>query len=331
MRAAVSTYLLCVATCGGYALFWIYCRAKDVAGRDRAGAAAWALGSIAAPVACLVLYDLASRARTGAPANPLATLFPAALHAAIALVLLLSPISGFVAPAVSLMPIPLSLVAYRLDRARRQGAAHAIPTPDEPPAVWRRVLAVGTVVVGLPLSGWLAYLTDSQGASVLLGGRDDVATGTKAAYTLTIGDPRWRSIAPGTIGDEDADLELMSDDLLSWVIVYVHPPDSPIDAIVDGRRDIVRANESLTGMRERRYFLSQREPLPASLARYDVGGNAFTRARYLVLTAVLDDGVVEVVGYASGTPEETDSLDAIVSSLQPGGAAVRGSDTGDGS
>lgn len=317
MGSILWTYLLCLASFGVYALVWVYRNARGFAQLDRAAATAWALGSVAAPVACAVLYALGRRAQESLArrgGRALAPWLAPALHAAIASLLLLTPLRALWTPVWLLLPLPLLLVHAQIRRTQ----------PSGPPVRrGRRAVEVAVVLLGLPAVGLAAYRLDEPSARLLLApGEGGVVRGIAADYRLTLGDDSWRRVEPGTISDGDADLELMSRDRQSWIVVYAHGPDLSLDAIVDARRQLIASGESLQDFEERRFLLPVPDTLPTSLARYRVGANRLTRAEYVVLTARLAASFVEVMGYTVAPASQSERLVSLVSTLRPGAAAT---------
>ena len=328
LGSTLRIYLLCVATLGVYSLRWYYRAAREHSGRNSTDAAFWALASTAAPFASLFLYDFVAQAgrrleREGGRA-PTAWV-AAALQLVLAGGLVLSPLRSLWLPGFVLFPIPIAIAHAQLEGVARSRRAVVAGNSDAaageaPPRLRRFGRLVGHVAVlllGAPLLWLVATELDASGMRMLRAqARDGAVLGTQAGYSLQLESKSWRLLDAGTVGDEESDLELATEDLRSWVVVYVHDTDGRIDDIVDQRRLLIEEGTTLTEFDERRFFLPDGDLLPASLARYSVGGSPLTRGYYTVMTARLEDGIVEVVGYSDMEEVEAE-VATLVSSLSP--------------
>jgi len=317
MVGALWAYLVCVASFGIYALVLIYRHARDFAQRDRASALSWSLGSLAAPIACAVLHELsrtAARDRADGIRTRLAVWVPCSLHGAIAAILLTTDLSALWTPVWIAMPISIVIVDAQIRRARRRSPLEAPPTVTAAPRrLWPRVAQGLTVVLGLPIVVLIALEADESSIGLLWIRADDgVLHSASGAFALTTSGGKWHRVEPGTVGDDDSEIEVMSTDQQSWVVGYQRSSDYQIDTLVDMRRNLITESMSLQEIDERRFLPRPEAPLPASIAHYRTHTNVFSRGEYVVLTARLPDGVVELVGFtsmpATGTGELVDLL-----------------------
>ncbi len=273
---------------------------------------------MAAPFACLVFWDLGRRAIPDAEKRPLALWIAPSLHAAIALWLLYGPLATMWSPIWLLMPIPLSILDGRIQRAARETPVADDADAGGRPAPIRRLLEAALVAAGLAGVAWGTVQLDGSTAHILLAsGEGGVVRGASAAYQLTLGEGRWRRLPPGTLGDPGADLELSSDDQNTWLVVYAHSRDNDIDGLVDARRTLLAAVGTLTDVEEQRFFVGAEAVAPASLARYRLGTTALLRQEYVVLTAELADSVVEAIAYTASPESKADELIELLATFEP--------------
>ncbi len=306
MAEFLRVYLLCLATFGLYGLYWVYRNARDVARRDPSDALAWALGFLAAPIACAILFELPRasqrlenpRARAG-----WASWVSAGLYGVLSSLLLIGPLSMFWSPIWLVLPIPLAIVAWQVARSPRVD-----PGPMDRSRRGARIAQAAAVLVGVPIVAWASFEIDGPSLRYLLASqRVDVVAGSHLPYEFEVTDRSWRRVPPGTIGDETADLELITSDRQSWFVVYTHGPKADIDSVVDVRRSMIEA-EGLESFVERRYMASDESLVPVSLAQYRLGATQLVETEFLVLTAKLEGGIVEAVGFTAAPSVHSGAL-----------------------
>jgi hypothetical protein len=312
----VALYLLGALTGGLYLLYWIHAAVK----RDRSDretslhAVAAALGSAATPVQAAFLFDLhrRSRARRGLSTSAWACALPALLAIGITLALVLSPWRSLWTPAWLLAPLPFLFVQHSINRELRS----ARETPR-----WTSALARSAVgLAGAAATFAVAYWIDWPSAR-LLSHRSmesgEIAEGLSALYTVRIDERGWRQTKPGTIGDVDSDLELVSADEQSWLVSYVHSArEVSLHDTVAARRAALQAGSTLEDFREERRFAPGSDLSPVSIARYRLQSSALLREDYEVFTASVDDSVVEIIGYTSGSSAGLESIHALIHSIE---------------
>jgi hypothetical protein len=161
-------------------------------------------------------------------------------------------------------------------------------------------------VSGLLLAGaiGLGGCAASQTASPPVAGQP--VRGTSARYELTPA-PGWLQLDARA----DRDLTLRDADSEAGVIVwYYEGADADMDKLVGWRRAAL-FKRGATDYRERRFFLTGADLVPASLARYAMPG---PESLVQVLTVVTERGAVEVLG--GSAPGQEQDVNAVLDSLR---------------
>lgn len=297
----IPLWRLYVAAAGTFCLYltvWTYRTARQY-GFDkeyRHTPVWWAIGTLISPVAACVLFEFNRRARafTGRP-RPAAG--PALALVALSLAWGFTPLGHYVLAIPILGPLPFLAVQRNINRTARQGIA-----TTHPPRPLRVPLAVGAVL-GLPvlaMIGWWVDLPtfDMEMAQRLTGGARVV--GRSEVYGLTMPTTDWRELSPGTIGDPESDMELVGPGFDTWVVIYTTPTtENDLESAIGIRREMIFAEGTTAGYKERRYFLSDEELFPVSFATYRVSFGVAGLSEYQVLTAELEDHVIEILGHTA--------------------------------
>jgi len=296
-------YLLGAASGGLYLLVWIgrAARALRLADETPRRPLAWALGSLAPPIAFGVLHELSRRVQPRAAA-PAGVRLPALLYAVIEASLFASHAPWLV--GALLRPIPVLWIQ----------------------ASWKRQAGVFPFDAATvrPLGRIAAILASALGAALLAGAvwRSDLPRMRRSlapelaaqsfldapdgSFRLRIPGSGWRLADPRTIGDGRAILALHAPRPAVEAFVYQPPGAGSLDDLVDARRRRIQSAGRLMAVREERRFADGPELRPLSLAVYrcDVLGTAVV---YVVLTSRSDDAAVELVGYGpAGSSVEED-------------------------
>lgn len=221
-------YLLMVATCNLYAVFWIYRIASDV--RDHADSRvnplAYSLSLLLGIVAVfsgarLTWRVLSLRGGERTRHQNLPPCVSLLVFVAYFLALLGHLVELPVLYAVSLLvfPLPWLLVQNRMNPV----------TSTMPPTDFRkqhRMSSRHVALLGVGLSAWAGLLSAMQmevaqrASEQAMAGR--LFAGSGGRYTVRAPSAEWNQVTPGTIGDPRSDLELLGPSLDTWAIVYVH-------------------------------------------------------------------------------------------------------------
>lgn len=188
------------------------------------------------------------------------------------------------------------------------------PTHGMAYVFWSLAGLVNITLIGLGLVGGHDVLQRRLGDP--LEPRESVA-GPSGLYTLQLPDRPWVRVSPGTIGDDDSDLELYGETVETWAVVYAEcGTNHTMDGLVESRRDTIR--EWLTNMivsEERRIL---RGPFtPISHARYSgrdptLGGENI----YWVSVVVTDHARIEVIGRTTSATNDQFALEGLIKSLR---------------
>lgn len=310
MKAVLWLYLKCVATFGVYTGIWAYRAARRHAGVDRGLAIAWGFGFFALPIGSAVLLAIArgERRRLGEAPRAVDWIGPG-LHFLVCALWLLPIVQTLWAPYWLLLPLSACAVHAQLRHAPHGSNADA-------PSMGVRVAKGLAVMAGV---GFVAFATHTiEGNRIaLLGAQQGSASvmWPEGGYRFDMPLSGWSRVSPGINGDEDAELEMLSHDELSFVVTYAHSNQLSLDSLVDQRRDVIAFAVTDMEVSEKRFFHDPKSAFASSFARYQVGSNFATRGAYRVLTRRTRDKTIEVIGYTSGDESKVAELEDIVTSL----------------
>ncbi len=301
-------------TGGLYLGYWVWEAMRTDRSRSpgSAGPFAAALGTMIVPVQAALLYDIhrQSRVRRGFATRFWSCATPAVLAVAIAVLVVLLPWRSLWTPGWLLAPLPFLLVQSSINREAR------------PASAMRRSSRIAHLLLGLAGAAAtvaVAYQVDLPAARTALNPSvepGEPVSGLSALYTVRLVQPGWRRTTPGTIGDANADLELVSPDQTSWVVSYVHAArESSLHDTVSGRRAAIQELGRLDGFHEERRFASGTEMIPISIARYQVETQAFLRQTFVTYTASTGDHLVEIIGFV-GSKSGSDVIRSLIESVE---------------
>jgi hypothetical protein len=318
-RSLLAIYVMSLVTMGAYLVYWTHRTVRTTSPDPilRAHPVGTAVGSIATPVQAAVLYDLlrASFERRSAVDPARTALVAPVLSISIGALLLLGEWRVLLLPGLLLWPMPHLRVQASINR---ESAARRVE-----PSLSHWLVGIGAAIVGAAgLAGWV-WTVDLPAARDLLaptleGGASVASESGRFGLRLPAG--RWQRLAPGTLGDDDADLELQSEDGESWIIAYVEPSsETTLDSTVATRRQMIREESELTDYREVRSFAEGSDHVPMSIAEYTPAAGPLFQEKYVVYTAGLEDAVVEIISYSIGPPAKRSALRRVAETvtLQP--------------
>lgn len=313
-------HLLAVSSLGLYLPFWVYRRAK-LNGENseiRSTPAWWGFGTFVAPVCCAVLYDFSGKAEAvaGKRRGLIWRSLPSILLAVILLFAFL--LSTYLPPVATcfLLPIPFLIVQHRINASYSQWA--------EPVAIRSFQLAVRhwvLIILGLPAVlalWWFVDLPAYSNLSVSRLAEGTVITGTSGDFQLTTPSDDWRLVKAGTLSSDEAQLEIAGPGMATWIIVYrSDEPTIGIEETVASRRSMLLTVGKPIALDEKRYFLEGSDLVPVSLSRYRT--DQMGVEEYVSLTAQLDSGQVEVLGYTAEPDRYSKEVLGFVRSLTEAG------------
>jgi hypothetical protein len=210
-----------------------------------------------------------------------------------------------------LLPIPFLWIQQTLNRLHS-------PTGEigEVRSHWTalRWISVG---LGLPLVLYFAAVNDFPLVSSLLkptrAGQRLAIEGSPAQVVLP--SSNWRRVGSGYLGDDSA-LELIGPGTDTWLVAYVDGDSAgSIDNTVAVRRQLLAVDDTLRALEERRYFLEGADLTPVSLARYTLGSSYIDHSVILVMTAEIDETVVELIAHTSSPIQYEDEINRLLESL----------------
>jgi hypothetical protein len=125
----------------------------------------------------------------------------------------------------------------------------------------------------------------------------------------------WRRVGSGYLGDDSA-LELIGPGTDTWLVAYVDgDPTSSIDNTVSVRRQLLSMDDTLRALEERRYLLEGADLTPVSLARYTLGSSYLDHSVVLVMTAEVEETVVELIAHTSSPTQYEEEINRLLESL----------------
>ena len=136
------------------------------------------------------------------------------------------------------------------------------------------------------------------------------------AFRLTIPGRGWQRVAPGTLGDAGADLELRGPGAETWLVAYTTPSsDTNLSFAVSDRRTIILGEGEPRGFEEYRFFLEDSDFVPVSVARYEIDYGLGAEGVHYVLTAETEKHVFEILTYTAEVDEHVEALKELVLSF----------------
>jgi hypothetical protein len=175
------------------------------------------------------------------------------------------------------------------------------------------VASIGTILVAVVV--WVEGPDFVQRIRPLQSAGATVA-GVSDTFHVTIPGSGWRRLGPGTLGDEDSDLELRGPGAETWLVCYkLSGSDTNLHIAVDNRRTLLFSDGEPSGFDEHRFFLEGSELVPVSVVSYEIDYGLGSEGVFYVLTAETDDHVLEVVGYTSEADEHLEALKELVLSF----------------
>ena len=317
-RSAWRFYWLSVATFGFYLLAWIHHVAKRgwPGRRYSLGPIPLALGCLCTPVCASFLYDCevqirACFARRGIR-RPGRAGGVVVLHLMIVIVFALTPLRLFWIIPLVLLPLPFVLIQSQINTLHRiEATGHSTKLSFKP--VQRAIVGIGTPLLAAGL--WLFdvptsqhHFTPSLAAGTAIAEKD-------AAYTLTIPSASWRRVQEGTVG-EDSDLELSGPGEETWLVTYSHQADDgALEETVAQRRSMIFESGNVTAYEEVRLYLDAADHHPVSIADYYLENGIAGHGAYVVATALLQERVIEVIGYTEEPQVYLSEIKQLVKSL----------------
>jgi hypothetical protein len=314
-------YWFAIGTLGIYLMIWVYRTAKrSWGGRPRSSTPVWwAFGCLAPPACVALLFEFKRRAREELQIAGLSKVgaagAPALLYVGILLIGAHSPLKDFMPMLVFLLPLPFLMVQRAINRIHAVNAQPAAQTPRQVhPMEWIGA-SFGTVALAL-LVWWnvpsllqIFALRPEAGTTI---------SGASGLFSVTLPSDTWRVVDPGTIGDNISDLELIGPGVESWLIAYTNDRRQiNFEAVIDNRRLTLAESSTLISLTESRRFLDGSELIPISLVDYEVKQVLQGTSSYVVLTAQMEEQIIEVIGYSTEPDLYLDEVRELALSFVP--------------
>jgi len=316
-RSAWRFYWLSVATFGFYLLAWIHHVARRAwpARRYSLGPIPLTLGCLCIPVCAGFLYDCEVQIRgvaqrgIGRPGRIGGVVL---LYLMIVVAFGLTPLRLFWIVPLLLLPVPFVLIQRRINALHNIGAADPHTRISYRP-VQRVIVGIGTPLLAaglwfIDVPRYQQSFSPSLAAGAAIPEKD-------AVYTLTMPNASWRHVRQGSLG-EGSDLELSGPGEETWLVTYTRQADEEaLEASVAQRRAMIFGSGNVTAYEEVRLYLDAAEHHPISIADYYLENGIAGHEAYVVATALLEDRVVEVIGYTAEPRVHLSEVKQLVKSL----------------
>jgi hypothetical protein len=314
-------YWFALGTLGIYIPIWVCRTAKrSWGGRPPSDTPIWwAFGSLAPPACAAILIEFKRRACAELKSAGIAKIgtagAPAILYFIILLIGTYSPLSGFVPTLLFLLPLPFLMVQSTINQIHAVSAAPAArPTRQVHPVEWIGA-SFGTtalaLIVWIYAPALLPIFAPRHGAGATI-------SSVSGHFTVTLPSDNWRVVNSGTLGDEESDLELIGPGVESWIIAYnLDRRQIDFELTIDNRRGECTAGGKLTSLKESRRFLDGPDLIPISIAEYEVHAGLLGTWSCVVLTAQLEERIIEIIGYSIEPDLHLDEVRKLAVSFLP--------------
>lgn len=199
-----------------------------------------------------------------------------------------------------------------------------MPTPKRKssrlPATTRTVGAVALLAASGAFAFTLAAIDwpglQSIRAETLAEG--DRAISADGSVSLLPPSDGWSQVAPGTIADDDAMIELIDASGVSWVVVYELDGTEPLHDHIAARRDALRDNGPIRTMWERTSFWSETSFERMTRGSYTVGDGAIIREHFEIQLVENGPRVIEVIAFTTLARPHAPNFEGMFESLEFG-------------
>lgn len=287
-------YLLMVATCNIYAVFWIYRIASDVRGHadSRVNPLAYSISLLLGVVAVfsgarLTWRVLSLRGGERTKHQNLPPLVSLLVFTTYFLALLghLGELPSLYVVSLLVFPLPWLLVQSRMNAVTRTLPATDFRKPDH------RMSTRQIAILGGALLFWAGLLSAVQMVAGESAGASQLVAGGGGRYTIRAPSYEWTRVAAGTIGDPRSDVELLGPSIDSWAIVYIHKSVALDDVVAFRARQLNKYND--VSYRETR-ALQPGSDVEISYVAYEAN-DPFGPTWNWVTTAASRDSVIELI------------------------------------